>query len=81
MSPKGLVPAVLASLPLQRGLPHGEIILDLGYSIVLFSIIICSVLVIVLSINPFLFERFLPAKNRGRIGVTSDIITDEDPEL
>ncbi|MBN2261390.1 MAG: cation:proton antiporter [Prolixibacteraceae bacterium] len=57
MSPKGLVPAVLASLPLQRGLSNGEIILDLGYSIVLFSIVICSVLVIVLSIKPDLFSR------------------------
>ena len=52
MTPKGLVPAVLASLPLQRGLVHGEIILDLGYSIVLFSIIICSLLVILLSVRP-----------------------------
>lgn len=57
MSPKGLVPAVLASLPLQRGLNNGEIILDLGYSIVLFSIVICSVLVIILSIKPDLFSR------------------------
>lgn len=51
MTPKGLVPAVLASLPLQRGLNHGEIILDLGYSIVLFSIFICSGLVIFLSLK------------------------------
>lgn len=62
MSPKGLVPAVLASLPLQRGLPHGEIILDLGYSIVLFSIIICSLLVIVLSLKPNLLESFKKSK-------------------
>lgn len=55
MTPKGLVPAVLASLPLQRGLEHGDIILDLGYSIVLFSIIICSLLVILLSFKPNLF--------------------------
>lgn len=58
LSPKGLVPAVLASLPLQRGLPHGEIILDLGYSIVLFSIVICSLLVILLSLKPNLLENF-----------------------
>ena len=57
MSPKGLVPAVLASIPLQRGLINGDIILDLGYSIVLFSIIITSVLVIILSINPDYFEN------------------------
>ena len=57
MTPKGLVPAVLASLPLQRGLANGEIILDLGYSIVLFSIVICSLLVIILSIKPDFFNR------------------------
>ena len=57
MTPKGLVPAVLASLPLQRGLNNGEIILDLGYSIVLFSIVICSVLVIILSIKPNIFIK------------------------
>jgi len=79
MSPKGLVPAVLASLPLQRGLPHGEIILDLGYSIVLFSIIICSVLVIILSINPYLFEKFLPAKSKSRTDEISDNISNKDP--
>ncbi len=58
MTPKGLVPAVLASLPLQRGYANGEIILDLGYSIVLFSIVICSLLVIILSINPNIFGNF-----------------------
>ncbi|MEX2369499.1 MAG: cation:proton antiporter [Bacteroidales bacterium] len=62
MTPKGLVPAVLASLPLQRGLANGEIILDLGYSIVLFSIVICSALVIVLSIKPDFFDGFLRRK-------------------
>ncbi len=56
MTPKGLVPAVLASLPLQRGLAHGEIILDLGYSIVLFSIVICSFLVIIFSLKPVLLS-------------------------
>ena len=56
MTPKGLVPAVLASLPLQRGYLHGEVILDLGYSIVMFSIVICSVLVIILSYNPSFFR-------------------------
>jgi potassium/hydrogen antiporter len=65
MTPKGLVPAVLASLPLQRGLAHGEIILDLGYSIVLFSIVICSSLVIILSIRPDYFDRFMRRKNRA----------------
>ncbi len=57
MTPKGLVPAVLASLPLQRGYANGEIILDLGYSIVLFSILLCSILVIILSLRPDIIKR------------------------
>ncbi len=57
MTPKGLVAAVLASIPMQQGLPNGETIMDLGYSIVLFSIIICSVLVIILSKDPFFLKR------------------------
>lgn len=64
MSPKGLVPAVLASLPLQRGFANGEIILDLGYSIVLFSIIISSVLVILLSLKPDLFRNLFKSKQK-----------------
>lgn len=65
MTPKGLVPAVLASLPLQRGLPQGEVIIDLGYSIVLFSIIICSVLVIILGLDPNFFKRFMKRKRKA----------------
>ena len=60
MTPKGLVPAVLASIPLQRGFASGETILDLGYSIVLFSILICSSLVILISIKPDLFRLGSP---------------------
>ncbi|MBN1115720.1 MAG: cation:proton antiporter [Bacteroidales bacterium] len=73
MTPKGLVPAVLASLPLQRGLAHGEIILDLGYSIVLFSIIICSLLVILLSVKPNLFGNIfkLSKDNKTEISLTN----------
>lgn len=66
MTPKGLVPAVLASIPLQRGLNYGGVILDLGYSVVLFSIVICSVLVIILSINPDFF-RFVFRKSKREI--------------
>ena len=49
MTPKGLVPAILASLPLQMNLMHGTVIQDLAYSVVLVSILICSILVIVLN--------------------------------
>ena len=51
MTPKGLVPAILASLPLQLGMVSGPIIMDLGYSVVLFSIILCSLLVIFISLK------------------------------
>jgi potassium/hydrogen antiporter len=59
MSPKGMVPAVLASIPLQLGLNKADKILDLGYSVVLFSIVVTSTLVIILSFNPSFFEEKL----------------------
>ena len=59
LTPKGLVPAVLASIPMQLGLPFGEKLMDLGYAVVLFSIIICSVLVIILSKDPLFFKRMV----------------------
>jgi NhaP-type Na+/H+ or K+/H+ antiporter len=68
MSPKGLVPAVLASLPLQRGYAGGEIILNLGYSIVLFSIVISSLLVIIISLKPDLLRRFIQDDNTPAAG-------------
>ncbi|PCJ89441.1 MAG: sodium:proton exchanger [Flavobacteriales bacterium] len=49
MAPKGLVPAILASIPLQLGLAGGQTIQDLGFSVVLLSIVGCAILVIVLS--------------------------------
>ncbi|MBN1951087.1 MAG: cation:proton antiporter [Bacteroidales bacterium] len=75
MSPKGLVPAVLASIPLQENLNAGknlftdaDKILDLGYSIVLFSIVISSVLVIILSIKPDFFqEKIRKYRERNKI--------------
>jgi len=57
LTPKGLVPAVLASIPFQLGLPYGNELMDMGYAVVLFSIIICSVLVIILSKNPLFFKK------------------------
>lgn len=50
MGPKGLAAAVLAGLPLQHGLGHGEAIQNVTYAVVLFSIIGTSVLT-------FLIER------------------------
>ena len=47
MTPKGLVAAVLASIPLQMGLPFGVEIQSIAYAVVFFSIILCSVMVII----------------------------------
>jgi NhaP-type Na+/H+ or K+/H+ antiporter len=53
MAPKGLVPAILASIPIQYGLAGGESIQMLSFAVVLLSIIICSILVVIVSKNPF----------------------------
>ncbi|MDX1700920.1 MAG: hypothetical protein R3250_09900, partial [Melioribacteraceae bacterium] len=52
MTPKGLVPAILASLPLQLGLLGGDVIQDLSYAVVLFSIMVCALLVFFFSKRP-----------------------------
>jgi cell volume regulation protein A len=52
MIPKGLAAVVLASIPLQQGIPGGEIIKNLTYGMVLFSIIISSLLVFLLDKTP-----------------------------
>jgi NhaP-type Na+/H+ and K+/H+ antiporter len=43
--PKGLAAAVLATIPLQRGIEGGAFIMNLTFSVVLFSIVFTSVLV------------------------------------
>jgi potassium/hydrogen antiporter len=52
MIPKGLAAAVLAAIPLQKGVVGGEFIETTTYAIILFSIVICSVLVILLERTP-----------------------------
>lgn len=46
MVPKGLAAAVLASLPMQQGIPGGEVIRDVSYMVVLVSITMTALLVI-----------------------------------
>jgi cell volume regulation protein A len=46
MVPKGLAAVVLASIPLQQGITGGEMIKNVVYGVVLFSIVITSFLVI-----------------------------------
>lgn len=52
MIPKGIAAAVLASIPQQMGLPQGEMIKYVVYATVLFSILLCSVLIFVIERYP-----------------------------
>ena len=49
--PKGLTAAVLATIPLQRGLAGGEMIQNIVFAVILFSIVFTSILVPVLERN------------------------------
>ncbi len=52
MIPKGLAAAVLAAIPLQRGVPDGLFIETTTYAIILYSIVFCSALVILIEKTP-----------------------------
>ena len=52
MIPKGLAAAVLAAIPLQMGVTGGLFIETATYAIILFSIMICSILVLLLERTP-----------------------------
>jgi cell volume regulation protein A len=52
MIPKGLAAVVLASIPVQQGVEGGEIIKNITYGVVLFSIVITSILVLFLEKTP-----------------------------
>lgn len=47
MAPKGLVPAILASLPLQAGLSGGKEIQEIVFAIIFLSIVFSSVLIFI----------------------------------
>jgi NhaP-type Na+/H+ or K+/H+ antiporter len=51
MSPKGLVPAVLASIPLYMGISGGDIIQEVAYAVVFTSILVISLLVMIMEIR------------------------------
>jgi cell volume regulation protein A len=80
MAPKGLVPAILASIPIQYGLAGGESIQMLSFAVVLLSIIICSILVIILSKNPFkigYLKTVLGTKNTEEVIVEPEVNSDD----
>ncbi len=45
MVPKGLAAAVLATIPMQKGIAFGEMIMNITFSVVLFSILFTSILI------------------------------------
>jgi len=49
MVPKGLAAAVLASIPLREGIAGGDIIQNVTYAVVLFSIVLTSLLTFLLT--------------------------------
>jgi NhaP-type Na+/H+ or K+/H+ antiporter len=52
MVPKGLAAVVLASIPMQEGIVGGDIIKNITYGIIVFSIIFTSILVLLLEKTP-----------------------------
>lgn len=64
LAPKGLAAAVLASLPLERGLPGEELIQNVIYAIILFTIVLTALIVFLQDVSPvgraysFLFHGF-----------------------
>jgi len=71
MVPKGLAAVVLASLPLQQGIPGGELIQNLTYGVVLLSIVLTSFLVMLIdkakfyTIYGWFFSPRLPRFSAG----------------
>lgn len=69
MVPKGLAAAVLASLPLQAGVAHGEALQELGYLVVMLSIFLTAVAVPLQSLGPIaalyrrLFDDFAESED------------------
>ncbi|MFA6200311.1 MAG: cation:proton antiporter [Bacteroidales bacterium] len=69
MIPKGLVSAILASIPEQMGLPQGEMIKYIVYATVFFSILICSIMIFVIERYPranIILKFFFHPKSKGK---------------
>ncbi|MDR0790878.1 MAG: cation:proton antiporter [Bacteroidales bacterium] len=70
MIPKGLATAVMASIPEQLGLAQGEMIKNIAFSVVFFSILLCSIAVFLID-NVAWVRRFfhLIVGNKGKKSV------------
>jgi len=72
MIPKGLGAAVIATLPLQQGVPDGSIIQSICFAIILFSTIYCVILFFLLKTNisiPF-YRSFFDKKQPTTTEIT-----------
>lgn len=81
--PKGLAAAVLATIPMQQGLPGGELIQNIVFAVILFSITFTSILVPVLEHNNALsrfYRRCFDEINEQAISDLFDLDEPQDDE-
>jgi hypothetical protein len=87
MAPKGLAAAVLASLPLQQGVPGGDLIQNSTYAVVLFSVILTSLVVFLQDISfvgrfyRYIFKSFAPDESLAPLPLTPALATADSGEL
>ncbi len=63
MVPKGLAAAVLATIPLQMGIAGGELIKDIVFSVILFSIVFTSILIPLVEKSNYVQAIYMNALN------------------
>lgn len=83
MIPKGLAAAVLASVPEQLGIAGGEAIKYITFSVVFFSILVCSILILLIEKYPrisIFLQFFMRGKRKSKKGKKQDnnITTEEN---
>jgi cell volume regulation protein A len=93
MVPKGLAAVVLASIPLQQGVAGAEVIKNITYGVVLFSILLTSFLVILLEktkLSSLYALVLLPGSHRARqkrafqpeeLDIKSDVVVPDGTRL
>lgn len=80
MTPKGLVPAVLASIPLFLGIKGGEIIQEVTYAVVFTSILLVSLLVMLLEMRRQKPDADIEAVASEEQGLTEDDLPFDHPQ-
>ena len=77
MVPKGLAAAVLASIPLQRGVVGGELIMNVVYGVVLSSIVMTSILLILVEKTKLSdFYKWFLSPGIPKLSLETTIISD-----